>query len=388
VLAIGIGANTAVFSVVNTMLLKPLAAPQPGRVVQLMRRNQRFDLYCVAVADLFAWRAQTQILEDVAAYSYVPDKLSLTGGDTPEQISAEHVSRDYFRLFGARTAVGRVFTAEEDRPGAGNFAVLGAGLWQRWYGSDPNVAGKTILLGGDPYTVVGVLDVSFQGDRSVDLWLPLQADPASTAGCSLWGAGRLKAGVTLAQAQTALRLAADEYKRSHSAHTTFLGEAAMPTEVTYTAEPMERIITSDIRPALYVLLVAVACVLLIGCANITGLLLVSGVRRSREIAIRSALGASRRRIVRQLLVESLVLSLAGGVFGLLVGVLVIKLLPPLEPMNVARIGPGARPFALDSAVLAVAAFLSILTSVLCGLLPALQASRADLFQQLKYHRTR
>ena len=134
VLAIGIGANTAVFSVVNTMLLKPLAAPQPGRVVQLMRRNQRFDLYCVAVADLFAWRAQTQILEDVAAYSYVPDKLSLTGGDTPEQISAEHVSRDYFRLFGARTAVGRVFTAEEDRPGAGNFAVLGAGLWQRWYG--------------------------------------------------------------------------------------------------------------------------------------------------------------------------------------------------------------------------------------------------------------
>lgn len=130
VLAIGIGANTAVFSVANSMLLKPLAAPQPGRVVQLMRRNPRFDLYCISVSDLLAWQEQTQILEDVSAYSYVPDKLSLTGGDAPEQISAEHVSRDYFRLFGARPTLGRVFTADEDQPHAGNFVVLSGGLWQ------------------------------------------------------------------------------------------------------------------------------------------------------------------------------------------------------------------------------------------------------------------
>ena len=388
VLAIGIGANTAVFSVVNTMLLKPLAVPQPGRVVQLMRRNQHFDLYCVAVADLFVWQAQTQILEDVSAYSYVPDKLSRTGGDTPEQISAEHVSRDYFRLFGARIVLGRVFTAEEDQPRAGNFVVLSGGLWQRRYGSDPEIAGKTILFGGDSYKVVGVLDPAFHGDRSVDVWLPLQADRASAAGCSLWGAARLKPGVTLTQAKSVLRLAAEDYKRQHPAHTTFLGEAAMPADVTYTAEPMESILTGDVRPALEVLLAAVACVLLIGCANIAGLLLVSGIRRSQEIAIRSALGASRARIVRQLLAESTVLSVAGGVFGLLIAVLVIKLLPPLEPMNIARIGPGARPVAVDGTVLAVTAFLSILTGVLSGVLPALQASRADLSHHLKQRRMR
>lgn len=162
----------------------------------------------------------------------------------------------------------------------------------------------------------------------------------------------------------------------------------MPAEVTYTAEPMERVLTGDIRPALLLLLAAVGCVLLIGCANIAGLLLASGIRRSREIAIRTALGATRGRIVRQLLSESLALSLAGGLFGLMVGALVIKFLPPLEPLNIARIGPAARPVALDRAVLAATAFLSILTGLLCGLLPALQAARADLFQHLKQRRMR
>ncbi len=383
VLAIGIGANTAIFSVVNTMLLKPLAMPEPGRVVQLMRRNQRFNLYCIGVSDLMVWQAQTRILGDVAAYSYVPDSLTLAGDDAPEPISAEHVSREYFQLFGAHAVLGRTFTAQEDRPQAGNFVVLSHGLWQRRFGSDPNIIGKTILLGKEAYAVVGVLSSGFQGDRSVDLWLPLQPDLASKEGCSLWGAGRLRPGVTLDQATAVLRAAAAQYKRTYPLKTSFLGEAAMPDEVTYAAEPMERIVTGDVRTPLLILLAAVGCVLLIACSNVANLLLVRAAGRNREIAIRAALGAARGAIIRQLLTESLLLSLAGGALGLVLGAFVIRALPALEPMNIARIGPSPKLITLDGRALAVTLALSLLTGILFGLVPALHGSRVDLSRRLK-----
>jgi putative ABC transport system permease protein len=384
VLAIGIGANSAVFSVVNTMLLKSVTVPEHDRVVQLMRRNQRFDLYCVGARDLMVWGRQTQILEDVTGYSYVPDEINLAGADAAEQISAEHVSQHYFHLFGARPALGRFFTPDEDRPGAGNFVVLSHGLWQRRFGSDPKLIGKSILLGGDPYTVVGVAGGDFRGDRSAELWFPLQADAAPTDSvCSLWGAGRLKPGVTLEQAKAALKIVAEEYKRTFPVKTTYIGLAAMPAEVTYTAEPMERIVTGDVRPALLVLLAAVGCVLLIGCANVANLLLVRATGRGREIAIRTSVGARRGRIVRQLLTESVILSLAGGALGVLLAAICIRALPAFEPMAIARIGPVPQRVALDGAVLGWTVMLSVLTGVLFGLVPALYASRVDLNRMLK-----
>jgi hypothetical protein len=229
VLPIGIGANTAVFSLMNTLLLKSLSIPDPDRVVQLMRRNQRFNLYCVGPTDLAAWSRLTQILEDVAGYSYVPDEMNLTTGDTPEQVPAERVSEQYFDLFGARVAMGRFFTSGEEQRGGGNFVVLSYGLWQRRFGSDPQIIGKSIRLGGDPYTVVGVAGAGFRGDRSAELWLPLQADANRTdTVCSLWGAGRLKPGVTVEQARAALKIAAVEYKRAFPVKTSYIGLAAMP----------------------------------------------------------------------------------------------------------------------------------------------------------------
>jgi putative ABC transport system permease protein len=384
VLAVGIGANSAVFSVVNAMLLKTLTVPEHERVVQLMRRNQRFNLYCVGASDLKAWGQQTQILEDVTGYSYVPDQINLTEGDSPEEIAAEHVSGHYFHLFGARPALGRFFTPDEDRPGAGHFVVLSHGLWQRRFGSDPEIIGKPILLGGDAYTVVGVAGGDFKGDRSAQLWLPLQADAArKDSVCSLWGAGRLKRGVTLEQAKAVLKIAAEEYKRAFPAKIDDIGLAALPAKLTYTAEPMETIVTGDVRPALLVLLAAVGCVLLIGCANIANLLLVRGAGRGREIAIRRALGAGPSRIMRQLLTESVLLSLMGGASGLVLAAIVVRALPPLEPMNIARIGPSPREINLDGPVLAVTAALSVVTGILFGLMPAWQVSRTDLNHMLK-----
>lgn len=313
----------------------------------------------------------------------MPEKLNLSSGGAPEQISAERVSRQYFRLFGARTAVGRIFTGEEDRSRAGKFVVISYGLWQRRFGGDRNIEGKSVLLGNELYTIVGVLEAGFRGDRAVDLWLPLQADPSSREGCSLWGAGRLKPGITLARAKTALRFAAEEYKRRYPVKSTFLGEAAMPDQVTYTAEPMESIVAGDVRPALLLLLAAVGCVLLIGCANIANLLLVRGVGRGREIAIRRALGAGRSRIMRQLLTESVLLSLMGGAAGLVVGAIAVRALPPLESMNIPRIGPSPREINLDGLVLAVTAALSLITGFLFGLMPAWQVSGTDLNQMFK-----
>jgi len=376
-LALGIGANTAIFTVINTVLLKPLPFPEPNRIVQLMGTSPAGNFEMTNVPRFNAWREQNRILEYVTAYDWNGAGINLTGGNRPEQLKGKRVSREYFQVFGARVALGRTFTADEDRPGSGHFVVISSGLWQRRFHSDPNIVGKAISLGGEPHTVVGVLGGAFAPDPPADVWLPLQADPNSTDESTyfLWAAARLKPGVTLERAKAGLKLAAAEYRSKFP-------KDLVPAN-SFTAVPLREAVTGDVRPALLVLLGAVACVLFIACANVANLLLARAAGRSREIAIRSALGASRSRIIRQLLNESLILSLIGGGLGLVVGTVGIRALLALNPGNIPRIGLDGMAITLDWRVLVFTLLASLITGTLFGLVPALHAARRDVNSALK-----
>jgi putative ABC transport system permease protein len=375
-LALGIGANTAIFSVVNTVLLKPLAFPEPDRIVTLMTSTPQGAFPGASVPKYNSWRRQTQVLEDVSAYDPGGPGLNLSGGDRPEQLKGIHVSYEFFHLFGAQAVIGRTFTAEEDRPRGGNAIVLSNGLWQRRFGSDPGIVGKALTLGGQSYTVIGVLAHGFTFDPLPDLYLPFQADPDSTnQGHFFQAAARLKPGVSLSAAKAALKLAGEEFKRRYP--------GSMDPKMSFTAEPMQQLMVSNVKAALFVLLGAVGCVLLIACANVASLLLVRATGRAREIAIRSAIGAGRGRIVRQLLTESVLLSLIGGVLGLAIGALGVRALLAVNPGNIPRIGPDGAAVTLDWTVMGFTLLLALITGILFGLVPAMQASRADLNITLK-----
>ena len=302
--------------------------------------------------------------------------MNLGGGDRPEQVKGIHVSHEFFRLFGAPVALGRTFSVDEDRPGGGRVVVLSSGLWQRRFGSDPAILGKPLTLGGEIYTIIGVIGPGFAFDSAPDLYLPFQADPNSTQQAHYFNAAaRLKPGVPLQAAQAALKLAAGEYKRKFP--------NSMGPNNAFTVEPMQQTIVRNVRTALLVLLGAVGCVLLIACANVANLLLARATVRAREIAIRAAIGAGRGRIVRQLLTESVLLSLIGGALGLALGAFGVRALLALNPGNIPRIGTDGSGVTLDWTVLGFTGLVSVLTGILFGLVPALQASRADLNSTLK-----
>jgi putative ABC transport system permease protein len=375
-LALGIGANTAIFSVVNTVLLKPLAFPDPDRIVTPMTSTAQGSFAAASVPKYNTWRRQTQVLEDIAAYDTGGPGLNLSGGDRPEQIKGIHVSYEFFHLFGARAMFGRTFTAAEDRPRGGNVIVLSSGLWQRRFGSDPGMVGKTLTLGGEAYTIIGVLAPGFTFDPQPDVYLPFQADPESTnQGHFFQAAAHLKPGVSLSAAKAALNVAGQEFKRRYP--------GAADPKMSFTVEPMQQLLVKNVRTALYVLLGAVACVLLIACANVASLLLARATIRAREIAIRSAIGAGRGRIVRQLLTESVLLAAIGGALGLAIGALGVRALLAVNPGNIPRIGPDGANIPVDWRVLGFTLLLSLVTGVLFGLVPAIQASRADLNITLK-----
>jgi putative ABC transport system permease protein len=373
-LALGIGANTAIFTVVNAVLLKPLTYPQPDRMVQLMTTSPQGSGVVASPTKYNLWRQQTNVLQDVAAYDFGGPGFNLTGA-VPEQIHGIHVSEAYFRLFGAPVMLGRTFTPQEDSPNGGRVVVLSYGFWERKFGGSPKVVGTTVSLSNEPYTIVGVLGRDFVTDPVADIWVPFQIDPNSTnQGHYFLAAARLQPGVTLAQANAQLKLAYEQFRRRYP--------LANPQD-SFGAQPLRDSIVSGARSSLFVLLGAVGFVLLIACANVANLLLVRATGRKREFAIRAAMGAGRLRIIRQLLTESVVLSVAGGALGLALGYIGVRALLDVSPANLPRIGEHGASVALDWRVLAFTLGISFLTGIFFGLFPAIAASRPNLNSTLK-----
>ncbi len=377
-LALGIGANTAIFSVVNAVLLQPLSYPHPDRLVELELSSPQGNGDVTSIPKFNVWREQTDVFDSVAAYDFSGPGINLTGGDRPELIKGIHVSADYFRVFGAPVALGRTFTPEEDRPGGPAVVVISNGLWRNRFGGDPGILNRSIDLGQEPYVIIGVLGPTYTGDPKSDIWLPLKPDPNSVdQGHYLRSTARLKPGVTLAQAQTAMKHAADEFNRK------FPGSPVMGPGASFTAIPLRDSVIGDVRFGLLLLFGAVGFVLLIACANVANLLMARATIRRREIAIRSALGAGRARLMWQLLTESLLLSFAGGVLGLGLGYVGVRALLAINPGDIPRVGEQGGAVALDWRVLVFTLLASILTGILFGLLPALSTSRSDISNTLR-----
>src|SRR3954469_23973065 len=378
-LALGIGANAATFSVVSAVLLQPLPYPEASRLVRVCREFQSNPQCVTSIPKYMTWE-RAQAFDAIAAYDFEAPGLNLSGGDRPEQIKGIHVSTNYFRVFGAIPLVGRTFNAEEDRPGGPRVVVVSQRLWQSHFAGDPQIVGKSIALNGDSYTVVGVLPPRFRSDPAADVYIPLQADPNSTnQGHFLGAAARLKPGVTIEQARAEMRILGDQFR---TANPLWMGS----TEQAGVFRMLD-IAVGNVRPALLILLGAVGLVLLIACANVANLLLARAAGRQREIAIRVAIGAGRAQIVRQLLIESLLLAFVGAVAGLAVGVWGARLLLTLSPGDLPRTADLAvSPFwsaLVDWRLLAFTVGISVLTAVLFGLAPALQLVRTDLGHTLK-----
>jgi putative ABC transport system permease protein len=376
-LGLGVGANTAIFSVIRAVLLEPLPYSQPDRIVRLESIWDAKPLPNLSIPKFMTFREQTGIFQDAALYWAYGGRVNLTGGDLPEQVGAVHTSADYFRLFGAEVALGRPFLAEEDRPGGPRVVVISNGLWRRRFGGDPHLIGKNIGVGGVPYDVAGVLRADFYWDPPVDLWLPLQADLSSTGPShEYYAAARLKPGVSLERANAAMKVAFEGFRRNFPDPLAFPGTGL-------TAERMQDVLVRDVRPSLRLLLGTAFFVLLIACTNIANLLLARGAARAHEIAIRAALSAGRGRIIRQLLTESALLSMAGALVGLALGYVGLHLLLVINPGNIPRISEHRSGVAIDRGLIAFALSVAALTTVLYGLIPAIHASRADLNIMLK-----
>ena len=377
-LALGIGANTAVFTVVNAVLIKPLPYPDSDRMVYLSRTFPgRSGASSTSIPKFFAWkRGAGDVLSDVAAYDFIGPGVSISGEGEPEQLKAIHASQDYFSLFGVKPAAGRFFTADEDRPGGPKVVVLSYGIWKRRFGGDPAIVGRPVSLSGEPHIVVGIAGAGFRPSPPVDVWLPLQADPNSlNQGHFLLCGGKLKPGVTLAAATARMRMAGEQFRRQYP--------DAMSRDESAGVVSMQEETVGAVRPILLVMLGAVAFVLLIACANVANILLARASARDKEIAIRTAIGAGRGRIVGQLLTESMLLALTGGALGLVLGNWGMKLLLAATPGELPRMDELAAQSGLDLRVLGFTLLLSLATGVLFGLIPALRTSRADLHSTLK-----
>ena len=378
-LALGIGANTAIFSVVDTVLLQPLPYPQSDRIMKLGRQFATGIGYSNSIPKYFAWR-QNQVFEAMTIYDFGALAMNLGSADPPQPVKAAHVSAEYFKVFGVSPFMGRTFSESEDLPNGPSVAVIGYGLWQSRLGASRDIIGRAIVLNAAPYTVVGVLPAGFQADPEADLWLPMQADPHSAnQGHYLNVAGRLKPGISVASAQAQLKVVGEQFRRANPKW--------MDDKESVAVVPMREATTGDVRTVLLILFGAVMLVLLMACANVANLLLSRAAGRQRELAIRAAMGASRGRVIRQLLTESVLLAACGGLLGFGLGAAGVRGLLLLTPGNIPRLtaadGTHAAIAILDWRVALFTIGVSVLTGVVFGLFPALQTSKPNLASSLK-----
>ena len=376
-LTLGIGANTAIFSVVNAVLLKPVAIQDPDRVVVFMNVSPRGRGAAGSPAKFMHYRQQDQVVQDVAAFN--TGVMNFTGAGFPEQLRSGRVTANFFKLTTPPVILGRTFVAEEDQPNGPRVTVISKRLWETRFNSDPNLAGKSISLGGEPYTIVGVLgEFDFREfGPTPQVWTLFQFDPnTKDQGHYFQVIGRLKPGVTVQQADARLNASAADFRQKFP--------NALGPQNSFGVRPIRDVIVGDqTRQSLLIYGGAVSLVLLIACANVANLLLVRATGRRREIAIRAAIGGSRRRIIRQLLTESVVLSLAGGLLGLFVGWAGIRALLSVNTAGLPRVGENGANVGLDWMVVAFTVGVSLATGLIFGLIPALQSSKTDLTTTLK-----
>jgi predicted permease len=388
-LGLGIGANAAIFTVVDAVLIRPLPYRNPDRLVRITSDMQKLGQRDVGISapELFDLQKDTKAFAEVAGV--LPVNSNLTGGDEPARVETQLNSGNYFEVLGVTAALGRVFGPQDQVPGNATVAVISNGIWKRRFGSDPNILGRQIRIDNDAYTVIGVLPSDFRHpgraiEREAEVWVPAGyaaapwPTPPIRVARFIGALARLKPGETIATAQAELDSLTGALTRQYA--NDYPANAGWALR----AIPLQQDLTGNVRPALLVLLIVVGSVLLIACVNIANLMLSRANARQGEIAIRLALGATRRRLVRQLLTESLLLSLLGGVVGLMLASLTLGGLTSLIPADLPRV----RAIQMDGSVLGFTLAVSVLTALLFGLVPALFGFTTDLQNTLKQTGTR
>lgn len=369
-LSLGIGANTAIFSVVNAVLLQPLPYPDANRLVRVWSVSDRFPLDVSSYPDFRDWSEPRRSFQQIAAYC--DQSFNLSGGDHPQRLKGLRVSAGFFGVLGVKPVLGRFFSEDEQSAGRNHVVLLGEALWKNHFAANPGIIGSTLKLSDDTYTIIGILPsgLEFPPNRKDAVVVPLAPDPRRSHGF-LSVVGRLKPGATVAEAQAELSTIAS---RLAGAYQEDKGQGVY-------VQPLQASFTNDYRRSLLILFGAVCFVLLIACANVANLFLGKAKSQQRELALRSSLGARRRRLIQQLLSESLVVGLIGGSLGLLLAGSLAKGLVALLTRNFFL--PGAAAIGVDARVLAFALAASLVTSLLAGLVPAVSASNVSLSESLK-----